>query len=44
MITGKSVGAGMFETMAILGKEECMGRFEWFLANGCTLLHTGNLS
>jgi len=31
MITGKSVGAGMFETMAILGKEECIERFEGFV-------------
>jgi glutamyl-tRNA synthetase len=31
MITGKSVGAGMFETMAILGKEECITRFDWFM-------------
>jgi glutamyl-tRNA synthetase len=31
MITGKSVGAGMFETMVILGKEECLERFEEFL-------------
>ncbi|MBQ6268795.1 MAG: glutamate--tRNA ligase [Bacteroidetes bacterium] len=33
MITGKSVGAGMFETMEILGKEECMERINSFLAN-----------
>ena len=31
MITGKSVGAGMFETMAILGKEECIERFDNFM-------------
>lgn len=37
MITGKSVGAGMFETMVILGKDECLERFEEFfnkLKNG----------
>ena len=31
MITGKSVGAGMFETMAILGRNECLERFEGFV-------------
>jgi glutamyl-tRNA synthetase len=31
MITGKSVGAGMFETMVILGKEECLERFDIFM-------------
>lgn len=31
MITGKSVGAGMFETMEILGKDECMVRLDSFL-------------
>jgi len=30
MITGKSVGAGMFETMVILGREECLERFDEF--------------
>jgi glutamyl-tRNA synthetase len=32
MLTGKSVGAGMFETMAVLGKEECISRMESALA------------
>lgn len=32
MITGKPVGAGMFETMEILGKDECMERFDEFIA------------
>lgn len=31
MITGKSVGAGMFETMEILGKETCLKRMEKYL-------------
>lgn len=31
MITGKSIGAGMFETMAVLGKEECISRMNLFL-------------
>lgn len=31
MITGKSAGAGMFETMEILGKDECVKRIESFL-------------
>jgi glutamyl-tRNA synthetase len=31
MITGKSAGAGMFETMEVLGKEECITRIEKFL-------------
>lgn len=33
MITGKSVGAGMFETMEVLGKEECLERIQYFLDN-----------
>lgn len=32
IITGKSAGAGMFETMEALGKEDCIARFEYFLA------------
>ena len=31
MITGKSVGAGMFETMEILGQKECIERFDAFM-------------
>jgi len=31
MITGKPVGANMFETMSLLGKEECFARFDQFL-------------
>ncbi|MDR0926680.1 MAG: glutamate--tRNA ligase [Ignavibacteria bacterium] len=31
MITGKSVGAGMFETMAVLGKDECIERLDYFI-------------
>lgn len=31
MITGKSTGAGMFETMEVLGKEKCIIRFNYFL-------------
>ncbi len=30
MITGKSSGAGMFETMEVLGKQECLRRFNYF--------------
>ena len=30
MITGKSTGAGMFETMEVLGKEQSIKRFELF--------------
>lgn len=30
MITGKSSGAGMFETMEVLGKDECLNRFKFF--------------
>lgn len=32
MITGKSVGAGMFETMEVLGKEESLRRISNYLA------------
>ncbi|MDQ1265139.1 MAG: glutamyl-tRNA synthetase [Bacteroidota bacterium] len=32
MITGKSTGAGMFETMAVIGREYCIPRIEKFLA------------
>ncbi len=31
MITGKSAGAGMFETMAVLGKDECLERFDLYI-------------
>jgi len=31
IITGKSSGAGMFETMEVLGKQECILRFEKFI-------------
>ena len=31
MITGKSVGAGMFETMEVLGKEQCIERIDSFI-------------
>ncbi len=31
MITGRSAGAGMFETMQVLGREECISRIETFL-------------
>jgi glutamyl/glutaminyl-tRNA synthetase len=33
MITGKSSGAGMFETMEVLGKDECMNRIRYFIDN-----------
>ncbi len=33
IITGQSTGAGMFETMEVLGKEECVSRIEQFLRN-----------
>ncbi|OGU58722.1 MAG: glutamate--tRNA ligase [Ignavibacteria bacterium GWF2_33_9] len=33
MITGSSKGAGMFETMELLGKKECIDRIEYFWAN-----------
>jgi glutamyl-tRNA synthetase len=32
MTTGRSVGAGMFETMELLGKDECTRRIEFALA------------
>ncbi len=31
ILTGKSVGAGLFETMAVLGKAECLRRIRHFL-------------
>ena len=31
MITGKSIGAGMFETMEVLGREECSKRMNKFI-------------
>jgi len=31
MITGKSVGAGMFETMEILEKDKCIERLDYFI-------------
>ncbi len=31
MLTGKSAGAGMFETMEVLGKDECIKRIEEFI-------------
>ncbi len=31
IITGRSTGAGMFETMEALGKDDCLARFEFFL-------------
>ncbi len=31
MITGMSVGAGMFETMEVLGKQKCMERIDRFM-------------
>lgn len=31
MITGKSTGAGMFETMEVLGKNKCIDRIKYFL-------------
>jgi len=31
MITGKAAGAGMFETMEVLGKEKCLNRIDKFL-------------
>lgn len=33
MITGKSTGAGMFETMEVLGKTECLKRMSYFIQN-----------
>jgi glutamyl-tRNA synthetase len=33
IITGKSSGAGMFETMEVLGKETCLNRFRYYLMN-----------
>ncbi len=33
MITGQSTGAGMFETMEVLGKEECLSRMDSFMEN-----------
>jgi len=32
MITGKSTGAGMFETMEVLGKDICLSRINYFLS------------
>ena len=31
MVTGKSIGAGMFETMELIGKDECIKRMNSFL-------------
>jgi glutamyl-tRNA synthetase len=31
-VTGKAIGFGMFETLAILGKERCVARIDWALA------------
>lgn len=31
MITGQSIGAGMFETMEVLGKDNCIKRFDKFI-------------
>jgi glutamyl-tRNA synthetase len=31
MITGRSVGAGMFETMEIVGREKCIQRYDYFI-------------
>ncbi len=31
MITGKSIGAGMFETMELIGREKCISRMKKFL-------------
>ena len=28
-VTGKAAGFGMFETLAILGKEKCLTRIDW---------------
>jgi glutamyl-tRNA synthetase len=33
MLTGKTGGAGMFETMEVLGKLECIERIEYFMGN-----------
>ena len=33
MLTGKGQGAGMFETMELLGKERCMQRIDKFMAS-----------
>ena len=33
IITGKSSGAGMFETMEVLGKKKCLARFNHFFEN-----------
>lgn len=33
VITGRSAGAGMFETMEILGKNECLSRIQYFIDN-----------
>jgi len=33
MITGKPVGAGLTETMELLGKDECISRIDTFLTN-----------
>jgi glutamyl-tRNA synthetase len=33
IITGKSSGAGMFETMEVLGKETSLNRFRYYLMN-----------
>jgi glutamyl-tRNA synthetase len=33
MITGKSAGAGMFETMELIGKDNCIERLKYFINN-----------
>jgi glutamyl-tRNA synthetase len=35
-VTGKAVGLGMFETLAILGRERCLGRIERALEAVCS--------
>lgn len=31
-VTGKAVGVGMYETLAILGRERCLARIDWALS------------
>ncbi|MFH1755721.1 MAG: hypothetical protein ABIA59_08465, partial [Candidatus Latescibacterota bacterium] len=34
-VTGKSVGLGLFDSLAILGKERCLRRIEGAMAKNC---------
>jgi glutamyl-tRNA synthetase len=41
-ITGKGVGFGLFETLAILGRERCLARIERALSRAATPSQTAS--